>query len=386
MNAPLGLAMTLTSSFAFSAMALLVALLGPRFSSGEMASVRFWVQGVMTLIAITVLRWRRLRQPSTWCGKRANRSKLLIRGAVGATAMLCYFFSLAAAPSHVAEVSLIIFLNVPLTAVFAALLPQLKERFTLVDAVVTVVCLAGVVLVAQPAPLFGSADTSDPLSPLVIIVSLFGAVCSALAYVTIRMIGPGEDALVITLIFSLVGAVLAPASSAAMQQAWLLPVSPREWAMIMAIGGTAFFGQVLLNRGIQIAPAGPAAVMRYGDVFFGIAFQATVFARPLSALQWVGAVMVLSGVVSVVYKQHRKAREAAGAARLAHAAALVEAGVLPPSQVVAAVESDTAVMLPAAAVKAPQPATAPAQAATGAAQAEGTFAIELAQLRGGADR
>lgn len=401
LNAPLGLLMTLLSSLAFSAMALLVSLLH-RFASFEMTSVRFWVQGLLTVLVICVARRSRLWQRDTWLGKRENLRLLLSRGLIGGVAFSCYFYSLAAAPHHLAEVSLLVFLNVPLTAVFAALSTKLKERFTVVDGVVTVVCLAGVVLVAQPASIFGGGAADDePLSLVVVLVSLFGAVCSALAYVAIRMIGPNEDALVITLVYSTMGAVLAPVSSLVFQQTWSAPEGASEWVMMVAIGATAFVGQVLLNRGIQIAPAGPAAVMRYGDVIFGIIFQATIHGRPLTPLKWVGAVMVLSGVVSVLYKQRRKAQEsaraaAAAAATTAAAEAVPATAISVPAEVAAAAatgvgavpvdgDADTTSMLdvkrPAA--RGGTAASRPSDAAGDAAAPATDFAVELAQLQGG---
>jgi hypothetical protein len=80
--------------------------------------------------------------------------------------------------------------------------------------------------------------------------------------------------------------------------------------MLVAVGVLGFLGHLLLNRGVQIAQAGPAAAMRYTDVLISMLFQATVLANPPNALKLIGCALIMSSIVSVLSRQRRKAAKA----------------------------------------------------------------------------
>jgi drug/metabolite transporter (DMT)-like permease len=181
------MALTLGSTLAFSVMALFVHMLGRPQLEGEgtrgegdsagagdsteaaqaradgspgsagipsfqSATVRFLVQGVCTAATILASRRGKLTDPLTWLGKRENRRLLVTRGLWGAGGMTSYFWALSSIA--LSDATALVFVNVPLVAVLAAVL--LKEPYTLLDAATSVLCMVGVVLVAQPAALFGS--------------------------------------------------------------------------------------------------------------------------------------------------------------------------------------------------------------------------------------
>jgi len=179
--------------------------------------------------------------------------------------------------------------------------------------------MLGVVLVAQPPALFGAAPGGAPAAPLApgaVAVALGGAVCSAMAFVSARRIGPGEDTLVVVLLFALLGCAVTPAAAAA-AGALGAPPSRREAALMLAAGVAGWVGQLLLNAGMQAAPAGPAAVMRYADLVLAIAYQSAVQGEPPNALKLAGSALVMSTMGSTVFKEWsrgRCAREAAKAA------------------------------------------------------------------------
>ncbi|KAJ2460688.1 hypothetical protein GGI03_005217, partial [Coemansia sp. RSA 2337] len=56
-----------------------------------------------------------------------------------------------------------------------------------------------------------------------------------------------------------------------------MPSTGSEWLLMMAVGVFAFIGQVMLNRGLQLAPTGPATLMRNLDVVFAFILGITLF-------------------------------------------------------------------------------------------------------------
>jgi drug/metabolite transporter superfamily protein YnfA len=191
-----------------------------------------------------------------------------------------------------------------------------------------------------------------------------------MAYITIRQIGPSEDTVVVVLWFSVVGVMLSPVLWAASGQAWTQPTAAPEWLGLLGVGTFAFFGQLLLNRGIQTAPAGPATAMRYGDVVVTFAWGLITNPQQPNAWKWVGALMVMSTMAATLYRTRLKAKKDAAAA--AAAAAAVTAST---NASMAAVD-DAATALPQngrPAAGDPLPAT----------PAPGAFALELAALQGG---
>ena len=86
------------------------------------------------------------------------------------------------------------------------------------------------------------------------------------------------------------------------------------------MGFSGFLGQALLNRGIQLAPAGPASVMRYADIIFSLTFQVAIFGVKPSGLKLLGCALIMSCTVGVLAQARRKAKEKERAAAAAAAA------------------------------------------------------------------
>ena len=90
-----------------------------------------------------------------------------------------------------------------------------------------------------------------------VIAASIGAVFSAMAYTSVRYVtklDPSVPAMVHVFYFGLVS------TCACALWLWLQPpVMPPDalgWLALLCVGFLAFFGQILLNRGLQLAPAG----------------------------------------------------------------------------------------------------------------------------------
>jgi drug/metabolite transporter (DMT)-like permease len=170
---------------------------------------------------------------------------------------------------------------------------------------------------------------------------MLGAFCMSMAYITIRQIGAGEDPLVVTLYFSAVGIVVVPILAALSQgfgdaALW----TPRVAALELVVGVTGFLGQLLLNRGMALSPAGPATVMRYADVVFALVFQATVINKAPEPLKVLGTFAIMSCLCSTLYNQFAKeqAKKAAAEAEASKGKARTEGLAVQDVEVVEAKE------------------------------------------------
>ncbi|KAJ2442106.1 hypothetical protein GGF42_007069 [Coemansia sp. RSA 2424] len=86
-----------------------------------------------------------------------------------------------------------------------------------------------------------------------------------------------------------------------------LPDTKWEWAMMGALGAFSFVGQVLLNRGLQLAPAGPATLMRNLDVAFAFVLGITLFGEIPDLVSVLGAVLIVACTVAMGLHKWRTA-------------------------------------------------------------------------------
>jgi drug/metabolite transporter (DMT)-like permease len=305
-EAVLGMAMVLVSTFCFSSAALCVSLVGDSVPSLVSALVRFSAQVILTIITIAVTRRGKLGDSATWLGTPSKRFMLLRRGLWGVGGLSSYF--LAISMISLSDATSLTFANVPMTAVLAYFL--LKEPYTIFDALTAVMAFAGVILITQPVSIFGpgAQDTSAPPIPLwLLAVICGGAFCMSMAYIMIRQIGPTEDPLIVTLYFGVIGLIVVPILAAFSQgfgdvSKW----TPAIFGYEFVIGLSGWLGQLLLNRGVALSPAGPATVMRYADVVFSLVFQSFVIQRSPGALKLLGTFLIMSCMSSTIYKQYKK--------------------------------------------------------------------------------
>jgi len=235
------------SALAFTLMAACAKILGPRIPTEEKVFCRSLFSVLVTLWAIR--RWKVSLRPR-------SPFLLLARALVGFFALTFYFEAIARIPLGNAVV--LLYINPVVAGILAALF--LGEVFRRGQIVASLVCLAGVALVARPSP-------GAPLAG-----SLFGLSCGLLsgtAYTMVRALNRrGEDPLRIVLSFPLVSLPLSLMVGAG---AFVMPHGS-EWLWILALGVTTQAGQVCLTLGLRHEEAARAAQ---------VGFLAPVFAMLL---------------------------------------------------------------------------------------------------------
>ena len=266
------------SALFFSLMSVLVKVAGHRLPPQEIVLVRV----VMTL----ALSWLMVRRAglSPWGTRRAA---LVLRGLLGFTALSCYYWAIVHLP--LAEATTIHHMAPLFTAIGAWIL--LREAAGAATVVAIVLGMAGVALVARPGALWGGAA----LDPTAVGIALAGALCSGMAYVTVRQLSKHEDPLVIVFYFPLVALPLAIP--------WTVPVAiwptPTEWLVLAGVGAATQAAQVCLTRGLSLERAGRASAVGYLQVVFAVLWGTLAFAEPLALTTVAGAGLIVGGTLLV---------------------------------------------------------------------------------------
>ncbi|KAI9265218.1 hypothetical protein BDA99DRAFT_559285 [Phascolomyces articulosus] len=265
----LGLSLLVLSALSFSSMSLLVSLSGRAFPSFEILLARSTGQAGLGFIGCI---WLGINP----FGRRGVRKWLLVRGIFASIGVTLFLYSITQLP--LADATVIFFINPTFTAILSVLL--LGEPFGWFEGICSALCMLGAALVAKPEFLFGTQDNKG-LPPentitsgrmFIVFCAFIGAIMAALAYITVRKIGKGTHFFVNTVYVGLLSSLLAIPSLPFFQQEFIWPQGWYEYTILCMTGVTAFMGQCLLNKGLQLVAAGPGTLMRTNDVIFAFLF------------------------------------------------------------------------------------------------------------------
>ncbi len=268
----------LLSALSFSLMTALVKIAGARLPSQEIVVAR-------ALVSL-VLSWQLLYRAgvSPW---GHDKRWLWIRGALGFAGLSCVFAAVTRLP--LAEATVLQYLHPALTALFAGLF--LGEAIGRRIVLATIASLFGVVLVAQPAVVFG--ESAAALEPRWVAVALAGAAFSAAAYVVVRRLSRTEHPLVIVFYFPL---VTVPAALPSLMGAFVWPRGI-EWLWLLGVGLTAQAGQIWLTRGLTLLPAARGTALSYLQVVFAAGWGVLLFGESLALSTILGGGMIVSAAL-----------------------------------------------------------------------------------------
>ncbi len=266
------------SAFFFSLMSLFVKASGRTLPAQEVVLFRSLV--------VTVLSWVWLRRHSVpeW-GNR--RGLLLLRSLFGFGALSCFYYAIIHLP--LADATVLQFTNPVFTAFLAAGI--LGESMGVGAFVLSLLSLGGVVLVARPTFLFGAVAV--PLDHYAVGIALLGALCSASAYVTIRVLRATEDPMVIVFNFAFFSTVAALPTAL---PGFHLP-DAREALLLLATGVTTFLGQVFLTHGLVRERAGRATAIGYLQIVFAALWGLLIFAEVPTLLTIAGAALIVVSTI-----------------------------------------------------------------------------------------
>ncbi|KAG6009262.1 hypothetical protein E4U21_002866 [Claviceps maximensis] len=291
-------------------------------------------QGVTAVCCVLYMWWK--KTPGFPLGAREIRWLLLLRGSTGFLGIFGMWWSMMYLP--LADATVITFLA-PGVAGFVCYF-FLKEPFTRLERVATLVALLGVVLIAQPTAFFaggaplneahyldssssGSAlDTDRPLSfipgtdhqttpqerILAVGVALVGVCGAAGAYTTLRAIGKRVHPLISVNAFAVICTiicaaclVLGPVLDVAQPSLrWVSPTSMRQWWLLLSLGLLGFVMQYLLTAGLGADKSNRANAMVYTHMLFAVSFDRWIFGHQMGFMSFAGCTLIVGSAVSVI--------------------------------------------------------------------------------------
>jgi len=275
----LGLRFMIAAAFFFSVMSVLVKRAGDGLPSQQIVLAR----AVVTL----VLSYAALKHAGR-AMRGTRQGLLLLRGAVGFVALSGFYYALTHLP--LAEATIIQYTNPVLATLLGAIF--LRESIGARELVGFVGSLLGVVLIARPGFIFGTASDLDPFA---VGVAMGAAMMSACAYVLVRVLRSTEDPMVVVFYFPLVAV---PATVVTVWHQWVTP-TPVEWLLLLGVGVATQLGQVYMTRGIFLESLSRATSASYLQIVFAFAWGVLLFGERPSLWAAGGAALVIGSTVIV---------------------------------------------------------------------------------------
>ncbi len=265
------------ASFFFSLMTLCVKNIDKRIPIYELVLFRSLLSLMITLFIIN------LKKINPW-GK--NRLLLILRGVLGTLALICIFYSIRNMPL---SISTVIQYTYPIfISIFAGIYINEKITRNIISALI--MGWSGILIILNPIQL---SNINVEIESISILIAFFGAICTALAYVTVKKLSFTEDVYVIIVYFPLVSFItLLPV----VLINWVTP-NLNELVWIIGIGIFTQLGQTFLTIGLKNLPASEASTINYLQVLFGSIWGILFFREIININFLLGASLVLLGTI-----------------------------------------------------------------------------------------
>lgn len=285
----------------------------------------------MTTICCSMYMWW-MATPEFPLGRREIRHLLLLRGFSGFFGIYGVWYSMAYIP--LADATVITFLAPGVAGMICYFV--LKEPFTRLEQLATLIALGGVVLIAKPVALFshpagGETTTDDPsdggasggeheATPeerlVAVGVALLGVLGAAGAFTTLRAIGKRAHPLIsvnyfgiISTIISASALVLGPALGVDQPALrWVTPSSAKQWLLLLPLGIMGFVMQYLLTTGLGSDKSNRANAMVYTHMLFAASFDRWVFGHRMDLTSGAGCTLILGSAIGVMLMKRAPAK------------------------------------------------------------------------------
>jgi len=285
--------------FSVSVFIVMSALVKEAAALGAPAGQTVFFRSFFCLPVVVV--WLMMRGELT-SGLRTSRpGSHLRRGMFGLGGMVANFAGLAMLP--LPEVTAI-FYSIPLfVTIFAAIF--LGERIRLFRVSTIAVGMLGVLVVMWPR-LTESIATHDPRHALGVLVVLAGAICSAVAAMTMRQMADKEHVGAVVFYFTLLTTVL---SLVSLPFGWAPPGGGLYW-MLIATGVVGGIGQILLTASYRYADAAVISSFEFLSVVLSIIIGYFFFDEVPTTPMLAGAALVVAAGIALAWRE-RKVRQRA---------------------------------------------------------------------------
>ncbi len=265
------------ASLFFSLMTVCVKKIDERISIYELVFFRSLISLLITSFIL------KTKDINPWGN---NRKLLLLRGFLGTVALLCIFYAIRNMPLNI---STVIQYTYPLfISIFAGIF--IKEKITMNIVLGLILGWIGILVILNQSQL---AHLNVEIEKSSILIAFFGAISTALAYVTVKKLSLTEDVFIIIKYFPLVSvSTLFPF----VLINWVTP-NLIELIWIMGIGIFTQLGQTFLTLGLKNLPASEASSINYLQVFFGSTWGILFFSELININFLFGSLLVLLGTI-----------------------------------------------------------------------------------------
>ena len=265
------------ASFFFSLMTVCVKNIDNRIPIYELVFFRSLLSLMITLSII------KIKNINPWGN---NRILLILRGVLGTSALICIFYAIRNMPL---SISTVIQYTYPIfISIFAGVFINEKTTRKLIFSIF--IGWIGILVILNPTQLSVIKVEIENIS---ILIAFFGAICTALAYITVKKLSSSEDIYVIIEYFPLVSLItLFPI----VLINWVTP-NWNELIWIIGIGLFTQLGQTFLTIGLKNLPASEASTINYLQVLFGSIWGFLFFNEIININFLIGALLVLLGTI-----------------------------------------------------------------------------------------
>ena len=275
-----GIRFLIGSGLAFSLMSVCVKAIGGRIPISELVFAR-------ATISIIITRFFLYKNKINPWGYQ--KRLLIIRGLLGTIALFCIFKALTILP--IATATVIQYIYPTFTVISAYII--LKEFISRRIVYSIIIGWIGILLVSQPE---FTTNSNVQETILAIIIAIFGALMTSLAYICVRKLSSREHPLVIIYYFPLVSI---PLSIPFVINDFVLPTGT-DWFWIIGIGIFTQIGQLFITEGLTLLPAGQATSLNYSQVIFASIWGILIFQEAITSSVYVGGICVLiSTIISI---------------------------------------------------------------------------------------
>ena len=275
-----GIRFLIGSGLAFSLMSVCVKAIGGRIPISELVFAR-------ATISIIITRFFLYKNKINPWGYQ--KRLLIIRGLLGTVALFCIFKALTILP--IATATVIQYIYPTFTVISAYII--LKEFISRRIVYSIIIGWIGILLVSQPE---FTTNSNVQETTIAIIIAIFGALMTSLAYICVRKLSSREHPLVIIYYFPLVSI---PLSIPFVINDFVLPTGT-DWFWIIGIGIFTQIGQLFITEGLTLLPAGQATSLNYSQVIFASIWGVLIFQEAITSSVYVGGICVLiSTIISI---------------------------------------------------------------------------------------
>ncbi len=275
-------------------MTLCVKLLGQAIPSGQ----TIFVRGLISVAVLALIAWRtnslHLLKTNNW---RAHA----LRSLSGTVSMFFLFGAVTMIP--LADVTAITFTSPMFITVLAMMF--LGERIHRYRWTALILGFAGVLIMIGPHMTFESGSSLGSLA------ALAAALFSAIAMTSLRAMSGGEHAITITFYFSLTFMLCAALTAV---QGWPMPTAGQSMLIVLA-GLFGVFGQLLMTYSYRHAEASTIAPLEYTSMIMAIILGYVFFSEIPQASVWIGAPLVISAGLIVLWREHYLKKDQLGESR-----------------------------------------------------------------------